>query len=804
MFGGGAGKLKRKSFFLFGDSKSSNSDGKKGNESPVHVGTPSSTFKVKGKESSSAPSNRKEKSLNKSASVPNANGTDGETARVKQVNKPIKAVSNPLGKEPLWNSNPFLNDDNLNIGSGRRPENIRLSSTDSARRLRENNPFRLEEDPNAISNELIDVKMPSKARFSRPPPPPVNEDELANAKRISSIPVPSDMVQANHETEDLRDLSQKMNEVQINTNITGHKRQKSEAEKLVDDIDSYMNNQSLSPESIDEKALSPSQDILPPILGIDSERIDTNSILDSLYSNVPPLTVEPNTEKDDDMRSEEEKSYSNFSFVPDVEDDDSKSGLESLESDRHEGSPVMLQDDVSNEDILRVVNANSSYHSSSTSSSISSSSSVAGLNCSYSSVAEVNNEVKSFESSHYNSETLIQQQTTASNEARTLRVVNEDRPSFYLQATNTNDDDTTTVSSASFGPLKPLQNNYSEIDSKDVTPNIFSNMSTIPNADTSTSTETSSANMSTPKAYKSTTSTPLGTISAASESFTTPTNLHNEKEAQVDTESGISARSSMDKNSGISTNIISPRSENNFRLVSSYLEEIRLKYNPTSNFLEPPPNLPISIKQKNNLIQPKNIRVKLRTNAKQIGIKHGRVKQKLLTLETANENTTDTKRSSSSFPNTPTGSVIDHTKEFRNLLHKNTDKDVDQSSETGSEDYLDEIPGDEAYDSDDAMAPLREKKSRTATTDNTVTRSNTVVSYYTRKKNKLGTGYNEEEASEHALPSKLSMLDYANAETKAKRGRSESRASQLSAKTERDFMFRGPLHIANPSDSESD
>ncbi|KAH7583385.1 Hypothetical protein J6896_04006 [Nakaseomyces glabratus] len=804
MFGGGAGKLKRKSFFLFGDSKSSNSDGKKGNESPVHVGTPSSTFKVKGKESSSAPSNRKEKTLNKSASVPNAKGTDGETARVKQVNKPIKAVSNPLGKEPLWNSNPFLNDDNLNIGSGRRPENIRLSSTDSARRLRENNPFRLEEDPNAISNELKDVKMPSKARFSRPPPPPVNEDELANAKRISSIPVPSDMVQANHETEDLRDLSQKMNEVQINTNITGHKRQKSEAEKLVDDIDSYMNNQSLSPESIDEKALSPSQDILPPILGIDSERIDTNSILDSLYSNVPPLTVEPNTEKDDDMRSEEEKSYSNFSFVPDVEDDDSKSGLESLESDRHEGSPVMLQDDVSNEDILRVVNADSSYHSSSSSSSISSSSSVAGLNCSYSSVAEVNNEVKSFESSHYNSETLIQQQTTASNEARTLRVVNEDRPSFYLQATNTNDDDTTTVSSASFGPLKPLQNNYSEIDSKDVTPNIFSNMSTIPNADTSTSTETSSANMSTPKAYKSTTSTPLGTISAASESFTTPTNLHNEKEAQVDTESGISARSSMDKNSGISNNIISPRSENTFRLVSSYLEEIRLKYNPTSNFLEPPPNLPISIKQKNNLIQPKNIRVKLRTNAKQIGIKHGRVKQKLLTLETANENTNDTKRSSSSFPNTPTGSVIDHTKEFRNLLHKNTDKDVDQSSETGSEDYLDEIPGDEAYDSDDAMAPLREKKSRTATTDNTVTRSNTVVSYYTRKKNKLGSGYNEEEASEHALPSKLSMLDYANAETKAKRGRSESRASQLSAKTERDFMFRGPLHIANPSDSESD
>lgn len=209
MFGGGAGKLKRKSFFLFGDSKSTNSDDKKGNESPVHVGTPSSTFKVKGKESSSAPSNRKEKTLNKSASVPNAKGTDGETARVKQVNKPIKAVSNPLGKEPLWNSNPFLNDDNLNIGSGRRPENIRLSSTDSARRLRENNPFRLEEDPNAISNELIDVKMPSKARFSRPPPPPVNEDELANAKRISSIPVPSDMVQANHETEDLRDLSQK-------------------------------------------------------------------------------------------------------------------------------------------------------------------------------------------------------------------------------------------------------------------------------------------------------------------------------------------------------------------------------------------------------------------------------------------------------------------------------------------------------------------------------------------------------------------------------------------------------------------
>lgn len=80
--------------------------------------------------------------------------------------------------------------------------------------------------------------------------------------------------------------------------------------------------------------------------------------------------------------------------------------------------------------------------------------------------------------------------------------------------------------------------------------------------------------------------------------------------------------------------------------------------------------MPVALKQKNNLIQPKNIKVKLRTSSKQIGIKHGKVKQKLLALETRNEESDGTATGLKNKIN------VDHTKEFHKLLGK--------ENETGS------------------------------------------------------------------------------------------------------------------------
>ncbi|SCU85227.1 LADA_0D06348g1_1 [Lachancea dasiensis] len=204
------------------------------------------------------------------------------------------------------------------------------------------------------------------------------------------------------------------------------------------------------------------------------------------------------------------------------------------------------------------------------------------------------------------------------------------------------------------------------------------------------------------------------------------------------------------------------------RLVSSYVEELRLKYFPTSNSLQPPPDLPFALKTKNTLEQPQNIKVRIRTSSKQIGIKHGKAKQKLLSLETAKE-----ENESVNSPTTTLGrgksvsTQVDHTREFHDLLNKspsgadlfgadnaNSNKHIELDDEFVNEEddgdlYLQHIPGDEAYDNDDVMAPLREVSDHDTTlrfADNPVGglgvgtgekgrlgRSDTVTSYYTRK-----------------------------------------------------------------------
>lgn len=248
--------------------------------------------------------------------------------------------------------------------------------------------------------------------------------------------------------------------------------------------------------------------------------------------------------------------------------------------------------------------------------------------------------------------------------------------------------------------------------------------------------------------------------------------------------------------------------EKTSKLVSGYVEELRLKYFQTSNFLQAPPNLPLALKQKNNLIQPKNIKVKIRTNTKQVGIKHGRVKQKLLSFETngVEDKSMNFKKGRNN------NNAVDHTKEFHDFFNKENSQlentNIANIKEDGSGSYpfdsesvyMKEIPGDEAYNSDDIMAPLREKKGA-----NSVTRNNTVVSYYTRSKNRM-----DESTDLPDLPTNIPIERYkshkkksADSKTEKGRSRSDSGASINTQLLTTKVSGIIGLHVANPdSDSE--
>lgn len=211
--------------------------------------------------------------------------------------------------------------------------------------------------------------------------------------------------------------------------------------------------------------------------------------------------------------------------------------------------------------------------------------------------------------------------------------------------------------------------------------------------------------------------------------------------------------------------------DTNVRLVSSYVEESRLHF-PASNYLQTPPNLPITLKQKNQMMKTKNIRVKVRTSSKQIGIKHGGTKQKLLSFETGNEGKKALKLS---------GTNSNHTKEFRDLVtRKKRESTILEADDEDIDNYMKVIPGDELYNSDDMMAPLREKKNKA---EKDVSRSGTITSYYTRKQKKLlGENINKE-ASGQNLPTNININDYA--------------PSVYSANLEFN-VYQNDLHLANP------
>lgn len=275
------------------------------------------------------------------------------------------------------------------------------------------------------------------------------------------------------------------------------------------------------------------------------------------------------------------------------------------------------------------------------------------------------------------------------------------------------------------------------------------------------------------------------------------------------------------QSSGVSGNSMNVQQDKTVRLVSSYVEELRLKYFPTSNSLQPPPDLPHALKSKNNLEQPQNIKVRIRTSSKQIGIKHGKAKQKLLSLETTSEEKEN--QASDIIGSSPNASTkVDHTREFHELFGKTNLQATENISPDDDDIFLNDIPGDEAYDSDDLMAPLRERKDDTVMfigedltldgpTSNRIGRSDTVTSYFTRKANRLRSGTLDLNYKYlPKLPIDASMDDYSNQQYE------HDYATLKHASVDKDtmsnddnedvyypFNYNGGLHVTNQS-SDSD
>ncbi|CAR28326.1 ZYRO0F01452p [Zygosaccharomyces rouxii] len=382
---------------------------------------------------------------------------------------------------------------------------------------------------------------------------------------------------------------------------------------------------------------------------------------------------------------------------------------------------------------------------------------------------------------------------------RKFRVVNEDRPTFYmngfdeyLNKDNDEFDDTathysirshesafskgiSTAPSEKSNTYVPTNLNNQSLENN---PAIFGIRSGVAGLD-------SASEKDILKSVVSSSRTKAGSI------FTGPGSLSNHQ----------STRSNKSNNSSTTVSSGSPKPDKSVRLVSSYVEELRLKYYRASNFLQAPPNLPVTLKQKNNLVQPKNVKVKIRTSSKQIGIKHGRAKQKLFTLETTDEDANEDGTHKASSNNNKIN--VDHTREFHNLLNqkaspsKRTAQDHSPSKSKGDDDleeFLHDIPGDDAYDSDDAMAPLREGED---TADADVSRSNTVKSYFTKQEEKLQHINNSSQYEK--LPTNINIQDYLDKDPISKTVSTQSGNSGLNEP----FSYGQGLRVANP-DSSSD
>ncbi|SMN20916.1 similar to Saccharomyces cerevisiae YDR239C Protein of unknown function that may interact with ribosomes, based on co-purification experiments [Maudiozyma saulgeensis] len=681
-----------------------------------------------------------------------------------------------------------------------------------------------------------------RERVKRPPPPVVNMDEIRlSTERVRSTNIGNDattiespLSKTNEKRKDTRNLLSKdtmlnenhnsgisliEEEVMPNTsengNIYQHKRERSKAEELVDDIDIYLKSYKESSKSPGPYQIDPSENVIArDVEGNNEEFISEKSMIIHIPSNdtvdeVSPLdfntnlknipklydSSDENTDDGADNTSFQRPMISDNALLNSVEKQDNFSFTGSRSVISSEGSSLPDQMSVS-ANIIDVASVNG-YQRKNNNPFIANTESSPEITPPPLRIANTGppSPVSSTSSDEYilnygdesrNSRAVSTEQNVDLEPRRHFRVVNEDRPTFYAPADE--DSDSSSFLSRTYSPDNPgsvpdIPETYSTpVESLTQQGSIVESM-----------TGTSDSRMT-------------SSIDLTSSEYQVPNNVHSLHTDLLGSRDGLESinNSSISKlpetPNSKSTRSESPvhdrtlKSEKPARLVSSYVEELRLKYYKTSNFLEAPPNLPASLKQKNNLIQPKNIRVAIRTSSKQVGIKHGRVKQKLLTLET---NTDDNKSLGSS-----NIGAIDHTKEFHKLLGK--EDTVPEEDENGTEEYLNEIPGDEAYDSEDCMAPLREKKNISKPSD--VTRSNTTVSYYTKLQNRPRSGTVDKMKSyNYKLPTNI--LDEYNANQEKK---NEANSTKRTASTKSydstafmdSYLPDGGLYVANPESEE--
>lgn len=875
MFGGSSNNNnKRRSFFLFGsDSKVATAPIKtieKGIKGTVLPNNNKSTVQKHHDSVSATHSSSNNKPLSRSPLMNFGNGSTFEGESKTKVHSQRPQTQTPSSQRKLKKEDIFMSNDIARDSS--------VYSTPPSEINEQNLPLV------ALQNGTAPV--PPRSRARRPPPPTLDMDALTRSyepsSRLSSVgtvdPVSDttpiveeapalvplnpyeNIIESSSEDEhpinvvdedEPVEIEPPRNEVKIiniprdenlenlDTNAKQHRRQRSEAESLVDDIDVYIkeykeNSQSvedlLALDCLNDKNIISSPEVEQslysgphndPNMKIDIRPIKTNFnhlIIDDEFSPessllyVSPLDVghlsasdsakqrqfsrntltitniasnessssnDKSDSSDSSNDSDESSSASNFSFSNSVDDgDDSSAEVET--EDNSEASFVKApKEDMDSSDLIRKKSFQLVLDKTKTltpSESFSPNQNTDGVMRESSSRYEnetFKEEITNVSTDDYMIETSGDMVPQDTEPRKTFRIANEDHPTFYIKDDNSIiDNDTSTMQSTETEIDKSQISNDSTyekgvdmgvVDSQDILP---------PDLSTFTSNESS---LNGPAPQRTLNNSPDNTTLTSGEKSL----------RSVQSMSGNSMKSA----------------ERTSKLVSGYVEELRLKYFQTSNFLQAPPNLPLALKQKNNLIKPKNIKVKIRTNTKQVGIKHGKVKQKLLSFETSTADNKDL-----SLKKEKNNAAVDHTKEFHNFFNREGSQAGGSKAEDNvfdsDSDYMADIPGDEAYDSDDILAPLREKKG----SHNTVSRNSTVVSYYTRSKNRM----RESDGALPGLPTNVSIDKYKTKEVgsrtssiKGGRTRSDSMASVSTQLLTSKVSGSVGLHVANP-DSDSD
>lgn len=751
----------------------------------------------------------------------------------------------PLDKQPFNNKNPFIKEAVPNVTESAAnlppdPENIQgqsaLKNHSSSEKEKDTSLKRLNTNP--FTSDLAYGISSSKPLRPRRPPPPIDIDKIDLLREIS--PLESSQTEKVSQPTSTEETLKSVSNSPVKTPVpcgetigtNQHRRQRSEAEKLVDDLEVYIKQHEEHRSSSDfygkEDRFLPGSDLdSREHFDIDEEQ----SVIESPFTYIGPLDVVQHhmnapvanvlSKRKSDVPSDFDGDYDRFSFTTSLNDKSVKSIQQVAINDATGAAPILT--DLNCKLSLNVSKTSGSIREDSRDNSSSNMSSVddqlVNNGGPFAAEEQELSPPKSHDTRSLDHASDIEMNTSSDGSRhpkphrRTFRVVNEDRPSFYLTAEGNRTTSTATSRTASTNSTtddedEELKTHYSvPTHSSPYDKHNASSASISENYNDQSPHNGSSTNKIIPKLQDVAITENRTSLV---ESDTLKGNIEMKGPTPVMDNITLPSSGSTKSNASLTTaSSTSPKPDQTVNLVSSYVEELRLKYYKTSNFLQAPPNLPITLKQKNNLIQPKNIKVRIRTSSKQIGIKHGRAKQKLLALETTEEDSNES--NSVKFLGHQNKINVDHTKEFHNLLSKggiithlngSNDQKLEDDGNEDPDYYLKEIPGDEAYDSDDAMAPLREKSEvREA---KAISRSNTVVSYYTKNQRRLRSGTLENSyAHLQKLPTDIRIADYKDKESEKRIARTNSIESEGSDALESAQSYGRGLHVANP-DSESD